>query len=1097
MKNKFLTIICCLIVAISFGQPPTGASSGIVPPSPPNSSLAWYRGGNTIAGTGGANNIFGTAFNSPIYTITNNQERTRLNGTQTATINLVPGINTSGYFGIAPGGYFAANTPATMLHLYGPNNVPGFGIGGGYRTWMGTGMLVNENSDAMYVGMKPEVGTGTGTNRSDAIICWNDDGVGGQTDIDKLRFIFSGAYTNGNGNGLNPLDPRSLNGYEYMRMSSSPTQNNSTGFPVGNIGIGPVFTNAAPPQNRLHMNSEEYWSNWFQMSIAQSTGQTNTDGLKLGILGDAAPASNPQNGNAFLYNQENRYLLFSTNHATPSTVNATAERMRITAFGTPTNLPAGGYGLYTPPGSTGAVTSDFTRMSISEDPAFPVTRPLSLLHLGYNTGLTPFIPPGSTDGWRPWMDIGMFISNGTDNGYLGLKTETGGLAGDRQDMVLNWGDNQTAGPLGTGPDNMRFIFTATTTGVTGFPPATGADGLEGMRMTPTAATGIYTGIGGDPSANLYSGASINPTATLEVNSWGATSVAGGSSGLRFTNLQAGVSPTTPNPGPGVLSVNASGDVIYVPGGSGSGGPGNYCSAPSSALASDYEMPLNDNNYYFTGQTSLLTKNAVGVGYSCGTVMPAKFNTLQLAPVSVGASTMAGSFLNQDVANTNALSFIGVKGEASGIQTIPKNLNIGGYFTASNCSDVRGIKAELFSSPANTTGAMGAEVNVSTTAARNYGVFVNVFGGAPNLNMGVSSTVQGAKNNIGGFFEGVGTNTTGSNVGIQAHATSSTLRNIAGSFVTDVPLTGATGAYIAVSAFAGNSHSTALPADYAIAVYGNADNPNNGLPGYAGYFDGDVYINGTGTGSSGIFYASDQLFKTNIDSIPNALALIRQFKPRNYFLDTANGYGIKFPSEKQYGLIAQDVELVLPELVGEITKPAMTDSAGNVVTPGVTYKTLNYNAFIAILMKGMQEQQSRFDSLKQNNDSVNGSLQDQINVLSDMINACCSSHQAQVKPGNVAAGLDVELKDGQSIVLEQNVPNPFAEQTTISYYLPENISKAQILFYNAQGKLIQSTELTQKGKGQLNVFASDLSNGIYTYTLVVDGKIIETKKMMKQ
>lgn len=103
----------------------------------------------------------------------------------------------------------------------------------------------------------------------------------------------------------------------------------------------------------------------------------------------------------------------------------------------------------------------------------------------------------------------------------------------------------------------------------------------------------------------------------------------------------------------------------------------------------------------------------------------------------------------------------------------------------------------------------------------------------------------------------------------------------------------------------------------------------------------------------------------------------------------------------------------------------------------------------------------------------------------------------ILPTDNLIGINVDLKDGQSIVLDQNVPNPFAEQTTINYFLPENVSKAQILFYNAQGKLIQSTELTQKGKGQLNVFASDLTNGIYTYTLVVDGKIIETKKMMKQ
>ena len=55
----------------------------------------------------------------------------------------------------------------------------------------------------------------------------------------------------------------------------------------------------------------------------------------------------------------------------------------------------------------------------------------------------------------------------------------------------------------------------------------------------------------------------------------------------------------------------------------------------------------------------------------------------------------------------------------------------------------------------------------------------------------------------------------------------------------------------------------------------------------------------------------------------------------------------------------------------------------------------------------------------------------------------------------------------------------------------------MLFYNVAGKLIRSIELTDRGKGRLNVFASDLTNGIYTYTLVADGKIIETKKMVKQ
>ncbi|MFN4233520.1 MAG: T9SS type A sorting domain-containing protein [Bacteroidia bacterium] len=65
------------------------------------------------------------------------------------------------------------------------------------------------------------------------------------------------------------------------------------------------------------------------------------------------------------------------------------------------------------------------------------------------------------------------------------------------------------------------------------------------------------------------------------------------------------------------------------------------------------------------------------------------------------------------------------------------------------------------------------------------------------------------------------------------------------------------------------------------------------------------------------------------------------------------------------------------------------------------------------------------------------------------------------------------------------------------FLPDNVKKAQILFYNAEGKLINSVELSQKGKGQLNVFAVDLSTGIYTYTLVIDGKAIDSKRMIKK
>jgi len=94
--------------------------------------------------------------------------------------------------------------------------------------------------------------------------------------------------------------------------------------------------------------------------------------------------------------------------------------------------------------------------------------------------------------------------------------------------------------------------------------------------------------------------------------------------------------------------------------------------------------------------------------------------------------------------------------------------------------------------------------------------------------------------------------------------------------------------------------------------------------------------------------------------------------------------------------------------------------------------------------------------------------------------------------------NVELSEVQSIILDQNVPNPFAEQTTITFTLTEGVQKAQMLFYNLEGKLIKAEDISNKsGKGQVNVFANDLTNGIYSYTLVVDGKIIDTKRMVKQ
>lgn len=356
-KVKLLISMFIIATMLNAQQNPTNNNPG--PATNGTGSPAfWSRSGNTLAG--GTNNIFGTAagFNSPIYTETNGIVRTRLNGTLTTPINSVSQV-VDGYFGIAPNGFFASNSPWAMLHLHGLNNQASGYQTGGWRKWMQTGAFMDENSDNMYVGLKNEVAT-QGPDRSDAVINWSDNATGPPFGPEALRFIFT-ANTGNNGNGINnnSVDGQSLNGYEFMRMvanTNSPLITNSAGYPVGHVGIGPLFVygNTAP-QNRLHMNSEDYVDNYLQITSAKATGQLDADGTKFGIYNVAGANDNPpaqqvlEAGNAFLYNQETRHLIFSTNHTTPTTASGgmfnTNERMRITSFNAPTCI-TGWYNLY-------------------------------------------------------------------------------------------------------------------------------------------------------------------------------------------------------------------------------------------------------------------------------------------------------------------------------------------------------------------------------------------------------------------------------------------------------------------------------------------------------------------------------------------------------------------------------------------------------------------------------------------------------------------------------------------------------------------------------------------------------------------------------
>lgn len=890
-------------------------------------------------GPGGAKDLdIKNDWNRPIKLFTNGLNRVRLNEALTATVN---GVTKpfDGYFGISPLGFFNTNTPWSMLHLDGSNNT-GF-PGGGWRQWMNTGTFMRENSDGMYVGLME-----VGTNRSDAIINWSDD-ENSPAGPDKLRFIFTGANT-GNGAGqTNPRDGYALNGYEFMRMTTQGPKN-SLNFSAGHIGIGPLFTDANFPKSRLHMNAEDSLTTYLQITLQNRSGSLITDGLKFGILGQhpglvTDPILLPalRDGNALMYNQEQRHIIFSTGNATPTNINASRERVRITHIGAPTNLvdyPY--YGIHNP----ASLPLSRTRVAISHDPSRPITRPLSLLHLGYNT--TNDTLNNTYDGWRNWMDVGMFVSRPFDHLYFGHKVE--GFI-DRADAIIGWGNEDSPGL--TGPDALRFIFTKTFDSTAQEPAANLNDGLECARIYPgrdTTSINLfpnYTTWGrfgvGDFSVNGLNG---GPTHKLDVDGNGRFRLLPDSLYLADSTVRK------------IVMVDTNGVLRWQYGGLW----GNYCGDPTNTLLNDYEIDMGDQNIFFR-----------------------RGGTMFIGDVFCGQTQNARVFVRNSFFPTYSKPIAFQVTSSHGVGS-----NIAGYFQS------------------------------------------NINGG--NFNVGI--------------------------------------------------------------------YSEALPV--------NPTNPgNNPTTGnYAAYFKGDVFISGISY-INGFFNFSDQNLKTDIDSVQNATDIINQLNPRTFKYDTIAHPEMNFSSRTQYGFIAQEVENVIPELVGSHMSTAVLDSNGNVVNTPQEYKTLNYLPLLAILTKGIQEQNTKIDSLENvttNQDSINTALQDQINSLYSMITSCCNNsslpqNNSIQNPNNQNQSLDITLTDNiPSIVLDQNVPNPFAEQTTITYKLTEGVQKAQMLFYNIEGKLIQSVPLANAaGQGQINVFANDLSTGVYTYTLVVDGEIKGTKRMVKE
>ncbi len=244
------------------------------------------------------------------------------------------------------------------------------------------------------------------------------------------------------------------------------------------------------------------------------------------------------------------------------------------------------------------------------------------------------------------------------------------------------------------------------------------------------------------------------------------------------------------------------------------------------------------------------------------------------------------------------------------------------------------------------------------------------------------------------------------------------------------------------------------------------------------------------------HVSDQKFKENIVPIDNALAVVNALNPKMYTYKNDEIYkSLHFDNKEHFGFIAQEIEKVIPQIVTDNVHPAQKDKKGNVIVGEIKYKGVDYIEIIPYVVAAINEQQKIINNQKASIDS-----------LKSQIANCCNNVQQtnnSIGTGNLGSSLGASGNtsgenntSGNTIAtLFQNNPNPFSQQTSIQYFIPTNSQSASVVIFDLNGKLIKTISINNFGIGSVIINGNELNPGMFVYSLVVDGRIIDTKRMI--
>jgi trimeric autotransporter adhesin len=285
-----------------------------------------------------------------------------------------------------------------------------------------------------------------------------------------------------------------------------------------------------------------------------------------------------------------------------------------------------------------------------------------------------------------------------------------------------------------------------------------------------------------------------------------------------------------------------------------------------------------------------------------------------------------------------------------------------------------------------------------------------------------------------------------------------------------------------------SNSTAI--GYKSAQFGNYTNATSlGANASAGASNtvriGDNLIISIG-GAVGWTNYSDGRIKRNIQENVPGLAFINKLKPVTYHLDIAaadrimgvapakDDQGRIIPASfeavaartvkeaaLQTGFVAQQVEAAAKEMGYEFSG---VDAAKN----EHDLYGIRYAEFVAPLVKAVQELSAQSEQLRKELDALKLAI---------------------AKTQHVTA---VETLPNR---LRQNQPNPADQYATIQYSVAATARQAQLRLTDASGKLLQQYVLATGTNSSVRIHTAAMTSGVYVYSLVVDGKVVESVKLV--